>query len=114
MKKSSLLAAVVLACVGCGPAESPGNSAQDFQKAVALGDAANCPLPEGAKDVLAFHALPTTAPGYEKLIREKIEIVRRDNQEGGISDKVSYSKNSSELNGHSTVQTPQNSIDMQS
>jgi hypothetical protein len=33
---------------------------------------------------------------------------------GGISDKVSYSKNSSELNGHSTVQTPQNSIDMQS
>lgn len=34
--------------------------------------------------------------------------------EGGISDKVSYSKNSSELNGHSTVQTPQNSIDMQS
>jgi len=34
--------------------------------------------------------------------------------EGGISDKVSYSKNSSELNDHSTVQTPQNSIDMQS
>ncbi|NMM19681.1 MAG: hypothetical protein HHJ15_07015 [Rhodoferax sp.] len=75
------LAAVALACVGCGPAEKPGNSDQEFKQAVAMGEASTCHLPENAKDVLDFHAMPTTAPGYEKLVRAKIEIVRRENIE---------------------------------
>lgn len=96
--KTFIALALLFIFSGCGhPVGNPADSDPMYLRAVATRNEAICSWPESIPKVTTFRKLLPAGPDFEKLMREKIEIVEREDAELHPKNDEGRSQQSKEL-----------------